>query len=229
VRFECCLEFLRKAAEVGIQVVVVDGSPIESIREKMRATGAHVFSQKNQGKKGVALREALAEAVEIAGDDDAWLCWQEAEKVDMVQHWSRVVELSGTAQLAVPFRDPDLFKETYPIEQFHSESYANLYLDCAAATFANFNTKLDWHFGPFALKSRHAHFWLKHTGELWDAQVVPIVHAIRAQLPVASVQVLFRAPDSMKQQEEANFTFVEKRLLQINFLDPKVIAALKGE
>ena len=29
----------------------------------------------------------------------------------------------------------------------------------------------------------------------------------------------------MKEEEEGNLAFVEKRLMQINFLDPKVIAA----
>ena len=119
----------------------------------------------------------------------------------------------------------------YPEEQVHSESFANAYVSLAAkaAGFSDASSKLDWHFGPFALRAKHAPLWLSHRGELWDAQVVPIVSAMRAGLAVGGVEVPFVAPLSMKAEEEDNLVFVQKRLDQINFLDPKVISALKGE
>ena len=38
---------------------------------------------------------------------------------------------------------------------------------------------------------------------------------------------LFAAPAAMKAEEEGSLAFIRKRLDQINFLDPKVMAALK--
>lgn len=231
VRFACCLALLEEAATQKTRIIVLDGSPSEEVRQRMRQCGSsevvRVHKQQAKGKKGAALREALAIARDVAASQDAWLCWQEPEKVDMMRHWPMVATSVCQADIAVPQRDETLFRETYPIEQFHSESFANLYVASAAQTFAGFADYLDWHFGPFALRAKHADLWLSHDGELWDAQVIPIIHAIHAGLVVKGVSVPFRAPAVMKQQEERNFAFVEKRLMQINFLDPKLVTALK--
>ena len=40
-------------------------------------------------------------------------------------------------------------------------------------------------------------------------------------------EVPFAAPAAMKAEEEGSLAFIRKRLDQINFLDPKVMAALK--
>ena len=127
----------------------------------------------------------------------------------------------------MPAREPKLFAATYPVEQYHSESFANAYLDLAAKKFAGRETPLDWHFGPFALRRRHAAVWLAHAGDLWDAQVVPVADALRAGLRVGGAEVPFAAPAAMKAEEEGSLAFIRKRLDQINFLDPKVMAALK--
>jgi hypothetical protein len=232
VRFKCCVEFLQRAKASGARVVVVDASPSDNIREWLRSAGAHrVVKQTASGKKGAALREALGHAVDVARDDACWLCWQEAEKFDMARLWKDVAAASNGLDVVVPAREPKLFAATYPEEQVHSESFANAYVSLAAkaAGFSDASSKLDWHFGPFALRAKHAPLWLSHRGELWDAQVVPIVSAMRAGLAVGGVEVPFVAPLSMKAEEEDNLVFVQKRLDQINFLDPKVISALKGE
>jgi len=110
---------------------------------------------------------------------------------------------------------------------FVSESYANLYMCLAAKKLGSFETSppTDWHFGPFAFRAQHVEFWLNETGELWDAQCVPIVIAVKAGLHVTSVEVDFVAPPEMKDEEEGDLDFVEKRLMQINYLDPRIKAA----
>jgi len=55
--------------------------------------------------------------------------------------------------------------------------------------------------------------------------VVPLVHAVRKGLRLASVAVAFEAPAAMKAQEEGDVGFIEKRLAQLNSLDPLVKAA----
>lgn len=234
VRFLVCLEFLANAKRCGVRVVVVDASPDEAVRGAMRAAGAHAVTlQTAKGRKGAALREALAIARALAADDGrAWLCWQEPEKADMARLWARVIDGAPTLEVVVPARERLLFAATYPAEQFHSESFANAYLDLAAqkygGTCVGFGDTLDWHFGPFALRAEHADRWLANEGELWDAQVVPIARALKDGLAVGGVEVPFVAPEAMKVEEENDFGFVEKRLMQINFLDPKVIDALKA-
>mmetsp|Transcript_15134 Transcript_15134/g.45194 ORF Transcript_15134/g.45194 Transcript_15134/m.45194 type:complete len:265 (+) Transcript_15134:130-924(+) len=230
VRYRCCIEFLELAKAKGVATVVVDASPQEAIRDAMRAAGAtKVVKQTAKGRKGAALREALSLAADLAPSDSCWLCWQEPEKVDMARHWKGVAADAMALDVVVPAREPKLFEATYPIEQFHSESFANAYVNLAArdagVSLAPFG--FDWHFGPFALRARHKGLWLENDGELWDAQVLPIVKALKLGLNVGGVEVPFVAPLDMKEEEEDDFKFVEKRLMQINFLDPKVVAALR--
>ena len=44
---------------------------------------------------------------------------------------------------------------------------------------------------------------------------------------VSIVEVEYEHPPAMKAEEEGSLAFIRKRLDQINFLDPKVMAALK--
>ena len=110
-----------------------------------------------------------------------------------------------------------------------------MWLDCAANQLAppsarvHSDLKLDWHFGPFAMKAEHVGLWTDHHGELWDAQVIPIVYAARMGLAVRSATCPFEAPAVMKEEEENNLAFVEKRIMQLNFLDPKVKSAWQEE
>jgi len=227
VRLECCVDFLKTARSAGLRVIVVDDSPLEAVRDAMREAGAQVRKQREKGKKGVALREALQLAAETGAE---WLCWQEAEKADMAIHWTKALATTtDDVACVVPSRDDAFFRETYPRDQYFSENFANGYVAAAAKQFASFDEPIDWHFGPFALRRSVKAYWLKHRGELWDAQVVPIVQLIRDGLAVRSVVVPFRAPLAMKAMEEGNFAFLEKRLMQINFLDPKVVAAFKND
>ena len=231
VRFKCCLDMLGVAKHYGVRVVVVDGSPDDKVREMMKERGAHeVVKQTAKGKKGAALREALALARGVAGDDgDCLLCWTEPEKADMGRHWRKIRDAArgGGLDVVVPSRKDAVFKRTYPIEQYHSESFANAYVNLAAKAGGFEGDALDWHFGPFATKAAHAGLWLEGDGELWDAQVLPIVRAIQDGLAVGSVEVDFEAPYPMKKEEENDLAFCGKRLMQINFLDPKVIAAFE--
>jgi hypothetical protein len=226
-RLACCLRFLEQCARHGLSVVVVDASPKDEVRELMRTTcpAAHVVKQTATGRKGAALREALGLAAARAPGDAAWLCWQEPEKEGMAPLWPALLGKAGELDVVVPRRARDLFRDTYPVEQYHSESFANALLTAAAGE-AGFDADLDWHFGPFGLRKQHAHLWRAHGGELWDAQVVPVADALRAGLRVGGVEVPFSAPADMKAEEEGSLLFIRKRLDQINFLDPKVMAAL---
>ena len=86
---------------------------------------------------------------------------------------------------------------------------------------------IDWHFGPFAFKAKHVELWTKYTdGDMYDAQIVPIVHAFRKGLDVGSVMAEgYQHPKEMKQEEESNVEAIRKRLDQLCTLDPRVINA----
>ena len=147
------------------------------------------------------------------------------------------------ADVVVPRRTQQCFMGSYPIEQYHSETYGNLYLDTAMKDaiqgsdndgmklpVANAPTRrgislIDWHFGPFGFRAKHIKLWSTYKGNSYDSQLVPIVHAIRRGLRVVSVDVDFVLDERMREQEENNVAFIEKRLNQLNDLDPKVKAS----
>lgn len=247
LRFKMCLTMIQKCQTHACPVVVVDGSPSEEVHSALKSSGAIVHRQTTEGGKGAALREAAMIASQLPGVTDATpLCWQEPEKIDMVRHWETVLDTNNfsagsesVVDVAVPWRNQRLFQETYPIEQYHSEMYGNHYLDTVAekelkllnlelpgVAFEIVDPKLpriDWHFGPFAFRAEHVKLWTEYKGgDSYDAQLVPIVHAMRKGLKVCSRVVDFEAPSEMKKEEEGNVNFIEKRLAQLNDLDPRV-------
>ena len=94
------------------------------------------------------MREAVAIASALPGVvAETWLCWQEPEKTDMARHWATALDAAKDADVLVPRRESARFAATYPIEQVHSETYGNLYLDAVARTHCDALPPLDWHFG----------------------------------------------------------------------------------
>jgi len=77
---------------------------------------------------------------------------------------------------------------------------------------------LDWLFGPFAFRKEWSGFWLNHEGEMWDAQILPMVYAIRSGATTISVDIAFRASSEMKKEEEGNLKYVQKRKYQLDEL-----------
>merc|ERR1712137_1432550 len=105
------------------------------------------------------------------------------------------------ADVCVPRRDRESFHSSYPIEQYHSEHFVNLYLD-AVGKEVGFPS-VDWTFGPFAIRASLATHWLSFSGELWDAQIVPMIHAARWHgARVISHTVQYQHPLEMETEEE---------------------------
>jgi len=163
-------------------------------------------------------------------NDTTLLCWQEAEKSDMMRCWQEEIlgQCHPSDDVVCPGRDDTCFKTSYPIEQYHSEMYGNYYLNCIMKNelegdVENSCGDIDWHFGPFAFRKKLLNLWLEYKGTSYDAQLIPIVAAIRKGLRVNSqIDVSFNLEKEMKAQEQGNVEFIEKRIHQLNDLDPKV-------
>lgn len=120
------------------------------------------------------------------------------------------------------------YLDSYPIEQYHSEMYGNYYLNCVMKNELEGTEQscgdIDWHFGPFAFRKKLLNLWLEYKGTSYDAQLIPIVAAIRKGGLMINTQITvsFKLEKEMKAQEEGNVDFIEKRIQQLNGLDPKV-------
>eukprot|EP00040_Diaphanoeca_grandis_P030664 m.181828 g.181828 ORF g.181828 m.181828 type:complete len:330 (-) comp32081_c1_seq4:332-1321(-) len=229
VRYTICLNTLKVAKIAGLEVVVVDASPDESVRDQMRLAGAHVFQQTAKDGKGGALRQALREGMKLPGVTlNTFMCFQEPEKTALVHEWAAMVAAAkrASASVVMPARDPHLFKTSYPVEQWHSESFAHslitaMAIDAGVLEPNQHEPAFDWFFGPVGFENNQSPLWLENQGTMWDAQLIPVAHACGNGVHALSVTVPYVASPRMKQQEEGNIKFIEKRLMQMNFLVPK--------
>lgn len=235
IRFELAKQCCREAAKAGIQLLLVDASPLDEIGRELAECGmigsqkfVLVRSQSSKGKKGAALREGIALAAELLQDAGGFIAFQEPEKIEMMSRWKEIVDfmIQEKADICNPRRATQSFIDTYPIEQWHSEQFANLYLDSLAHQVGF--PSVDWTMGPIVLSTSFAGHWLHYKGELWDAQIVPMVRAQRWHgAKVLSYEIDYKQPLAMKGEEEGVPKWTEKRLFQLNFLFEHVGNALK--
>jgi hypothetical protein len=230
-RYLLGLEACQNAARYKIRLLLVDASPTDDVREGLLAAGqgyVKVMKQTSSGRKGAALREAIQWANNDDANDSSTMIigFQELEKVDMFRHWGPLVQhmMETSADIGVPRRHDDSFRAGYPIEQYHCESFANLYLDSLSRDIGL--VSIDWTMGPVAFRKPFAKYWIDFDGDMWDAQLVPLVQAFQAGAKVSSLSVDYLHPKSMKEQEEGVAQWNEKRLHQLNFLRMTVGKAL---
>ena len=96
-----------------------------------------------------------------------------------------------------------------------TERFANGYLDALGERSAGAAPlpQIDWTFGPVGLRASAAEHWLRVDGDLWDAQIVPFVHAARWHgARVEALEVAYAHPPKMKAEEEGVPLWSEKRL-----------------
>lgn len=249
IRYLLGLESCRKAVEFEIDFILIDASPCQTIRDGLEQAGrshdgrsfVRVLPQTNKGKKGTALREAIACAVEQLhgsghennddtnkGKKSSMIGFQELEKVDLIRHWKSIAihAMESSSDIVVPRRIDEYFRASYPIEQYHSENFANMFFDSLGGKIGF--PSIDWTNGPVTLNSSMADAWLEYDGELWDAQLVPLVECfVKRNAKVTSFSIQYLHPKSMKEQEEGDPVFNEKRLYQINLLTDSVGKRMK--
>jgi hypothetical protein len=238
-RYLLGLDACREAVKYGINLILIDGSPSQSIKDGLEQAGTsiddrrvkyvRVVRQKSKGKKGAALREGVAEALNELGSSisGSVIGFQELEKVDLFRHWNSIVkhmENEGS-DVCVPKRRDAEFQSSYPMEQYHSETFANALLNSLGSAIKL--DAIDWTNGPVALRATQARHWLQYAGELWDAQLVPIVDAHLNGAKVTSFEIDYLHPESMKNMEQGIAVWNEKRLYQINVLSDTVGKRIK--
>lgn len=233
IRYQLALDLCREVCKANLEAIIVDASPNhESVKEdflECGGSGITVVPQTFKGKKGAALREGISLAAkQLQDDDNGVIAFQEPEKVDMIQHWSKAADRIKEGGICVNRRSDASFRATYPIEQYHSENFVNLYLDSLAAAVGFAPSSIDWTMGPIAFHVSLAPRWLEYHGDLWDMQLVPMIRAQRwHKAKIVEYEFDFQHPASMKEQELGSPKWSEKRLFQLNFLFEHVGKALK--
>jgi hypothetical protein len=105
--------------------------------------------------------------------------------------------------------------------------FANLYLDSLGKQIGM--PSIDWTMGPIVFRSELASLWTDYNGDLWDAQLVPLVQAFQQRkAKIVSCEIDYCHPMEMKQEEEGSSQWGKKRLLQLIYLFEKVGGQLES-
>lgn len=260
-RFDLAVRFVEAATAEGAHVVLVDASPHASVRRALQEAGASVFRQDTRGKKGAALREGvgrvLANMAAASGDgrEEPIILFCEAEKADVARHLGAVARAmrAARADVAVLGRTPASLA-TYPVEQQHSEAFANHALGAAArdagllarvvsssgsgsggggggmaeATTGAPPPPLDLLFGPIAFTRSRAALWLSCRHEMWLAQIAPVVRALGdAGTRVLACPIEYCHGAEMRAMEEGGVQWAAKRLDQLQRVVPPLVSLMQ--
>lgn len=228
LRARLALETTKKAAQLGLPIVVVDGGSCQELRVGIIEQGAMLVDEKEHGM-GPSRRQAIREAAGVAGPDGTVL-WMEPEKwtlISQVFHLEHEMEnyafaedapSSARADIVVPKRRS---MASYPPIQQAAELLGNMYF--AKAT----GHALDVWVGPRLIGPRALPYFLDYKGEYgdkWDSIFIPIVRAIADGLKVVGCEVGYVHSPGQTAEEEKDPDMDLKRLGQLQSLVPSFYA-----
>ena len=253
-RATLALQTARAARTHHVPYIVVDGSPSEDISAALSREGAIVIREdvEAMGGKGkgfayrYGIRQSMARSTALLPSAGAEyvICISEPEKVDIVRFLPQLAELilpasstpsPAAPNIVIPARSPAGFS-SLPVEQSHSEQFANSHLSNAARQLDppfRYSTQppdqpLDLLFGPVLFHASLAHYWLASSSPLWDAQIVPYIQAAYDGLGrVAGVEVEYRHPPEQTREEEGRVEWSGKRYMQLTLVLPALEKAMR--
>lgn len=237
IRGDLALEFVEKAKIKGYSVVVADGKSSKSfLHELLKISGIRIIRRRS-AKRSSARRQVLTECVKKEGIKIIVLT--EPEKVSIIDSINNLAEsiLKNQADIVIPKRKENLFKESYPLYQYESETEANELYNEAFQSFGlrpHSKDNLDMFFAPRVFRNDNKIvklFMRRYTfnvgnfsldSEFFDPDeysntlFFPVIEALRKGFRVVSVEIPFSYPTLQKKNEEQGQKelFIEKRKAQ---------------
>lgn len=237
VRGDLALKSIQTAKNLGYQIVLVDGKSSRSFRSVISRIKNIKLIKRRSIKRSPAKRQAIKIACKLPGVKVVILT--EPEKLSLIKDCLPFIAepiLSGNSDLVVPKRDLTLFKNTYPLYQYESETEGNkLYNEVLRA----FNIlpenmcDIDFFFGPRTFRNTKKvvklfmrrfilEFKQDKSMEFYDPEdyssslYFPIILALKKGFKMTNVIVPFSYPLEQKQNEEkcAKSSFINKRKIQ---------------
>ena len=207
LRFQLALKTRDEAQKAGYPIIIVDGSPEESMRDLLRAHGATVYKEEGRGM-GASRRQTIKAGIDTGTDVIVWL---EPEKHPLVPLLGDCIEwvLDGV-DLVIPCRQS---LESLPEYQELSELRANRELG-----FITGRPDLDLMFGPRVMSRTSAELLQKYVGkpseDNWQILFIPVLQALEMKMPVCSMLVDYVHPPEQTVAEQGDEVMNKKRDIQ---------------
>lgn len=224
IRGDLAIECLSKALESEVRVVAADGgsSPdFLSALEKFKNEGLLTLVTSSISGRVPQRRNAFETAASLPGSKA--IIYIQPEKVSLIDHLAEISRpiLDGSADIVVPKRNPELFRESYPSYMRDSEIRVNKTYDwlMQRAGLMRKDQSFDWFFGPVVFKNdpKITSLFLE-TYQLTDpiksrigansnpemnsgSHYFPIIKALFNKLRVQSVEVPFVYPKAQRDNE----------------------------
>jgi len=209
VRSNLALETLRKALDLGYQVILVDGGSSDELLKEFERYGASVHQE--SGGMGGERRKVFSLAQSSGKPVIAWL---EPEKVNYLSQLEKTIApvINGDADLVIPQRKS---LASYPLSQQECEPLGN------QAWKEITGLDLDLWFGPRTMNQDTSILFSNYNGEFgdkWDSIFIPVMDAVHQGKKVIGVPIDYTHPKSQTESEEGNADFKEKREMQLRTL-----------
>lgn len=234
IRGDLALEFIQKAKANGFELVVVDGKSSKSFRkELLNSQGIKILKRKSI-KSSPSKRQAFKAASKLPGIKI--IIATEPEKISLIDNIQKIIQpiLENKADIVIPKREPNLFKQTYPDYMYESEIKGNrLYNEQLKllGILPQRSDDLDMFFGPrvFINKPNIIRIFTKNylalirnsissseysnLDEYSNIIYTPIIFAFRKAIRIRGVDIPFSYPKIQKLNESigAKKFFVKKR------------------
>jgi len=140
------------------------------------------------------------------------IAFQEGEKYDMIDYYEKIIKNIKSNTFICNPRRSKLTWKTYPIEQYYSENFLNMYLTKIT------KLDIDWTFGPVIFSGNVSKYWLNNVGKLWDAQIGPIYQAYLDNVKIIEHEINYKHPKEQKLLEENNIDYISKRKYQMDLM-----------
>ncbi len=220
LRFRLALKTCDAAREHGYPLIVVDGSPHESMRDLLREHGATVFKEEGGGM-GASRRQTISAGLDTGAEAIIWL---EPEKYPIVGELSKCIDAldSQDCDLVVPARES---LESYPMYQELSELRANRELG-----FITGRPDLDLMIGPRVMTPTMANLMLQYTGQAggdnWEILFIPVLWMLqKEEWSIGSRRVNYVHPPEQTAAEVGDEEMNKKR----DFQRHSLVASMRRE
>lgn len=237
IRGDLAIEFAKKATEKGLKVVIVDGLSTNTFRKDLSAVKGVYLIKRKARKRSPNRRLGITYASKIPGIKAIILT--EAEKVSLLDSVEEIIKpiISNEADIVIPKREDNLFRQSYPDFQYESEVEGNHIHNESLRAYGFLKPSdedMDLFFGPrvfcndktiLSLFMKRYHIntsKISFPKEFFDAeeysnaQFFPVVLALKKKKKIKSITIPFIYPKTQKQNELTGETelFMEKRKAQ---------------